>query len=62
MVFKTYYNSKSIYLVDAIIACEHLDVSRRVFDNALGDTMIEVVGSKEEMKIFKEIYAMVGGN
>lgn len=59
MKFRTHYNSKSADLVATIIENEDLDVAVKKFVDALGDTVIEVVGCKEEVKIFKEIYAMV---
>lgn len=62
MIFKTYYNSKSAYLVHAIIETEDLDLCWAVVETALGDTVIEVSGSEENVRIFREIYEMVGGN
>lgn len=54
-------NSKNAWLVHAIIETEDLDLSWAVFENALGDSMIEVDGSKEEVRNFIGIYRMVGG-
>lgn len=62
MTFTTQYNSKSIYLVSAIVAVEQLEVSIAVTTNALGEDIINAFGSKEEIRILKEIYTMVGGN
>lgn len=54
-------NSKNIWLAHAIIEIEDLDLSWTVFVNALGDSMIEFNGSKEEVRIFIDVYRMVGG-
>ena len=62
MKFSTCFSSKSIDLVSAIISKEDLDVILTVGVNALGDTVIEAEGSKEDISILKEIYQMVGGN
>ena len=59
--FIVLYNSKIEWLVKAIIKTEDLDLSYAILGNALGDTVIEVRGRKEEIGIFKEIYTMVGG-
>lgn len=59
MKFKTYYNSKSARLVNDIIATEELEVNVEIAADALGDTVIIVSGSKEEVKILKAIYEMV---
>lgn len=62
MIFGTYYNSKSAYLVSSIIKNEDLDLSWTIVETALGDTVIEVSGNEEDVRIFKETYEMVGGN
>lgn len=62
MIFTTYFTSASEMLARAIIETEDLDLECKEVDNALGDTMLEVIGSKKEIRIFKEIYTMVGGN
>lgn len=62
MKFIVPYNSKTAWLVSAIIKTEDLDLSEAILGTALGDTVIEVRGSIEEIRIFKEIYTMVGGN
>ena len=59
MIFRIYYTSTTVMLVNAIIESEDLDLVWEKVNNALGDTMIEVIGSKEEIRIFKEIYEMV---
>lgn len=59
MEFRTYYNSKSIYLVSAIVTVEHLDVDIEVKTNALSDDIIHAFGSKEDIKTLKDIYEMV---
>lgn len=59
--FIVLHNSKNAWLVHAIIETEDLNLSWSTHENALGDTVIEVYGSKEEVRIFKEIFAMVGG-
>ena len=61
MTYTMYHNSKNAWLAHAIIETEDLDLSWAVFENALGDSMIEVSGSKEEVRMFIEIYRMVGG-
>ena len=61
MMFTTYYNSKNAWLVNAIIETEDLSLCWYTFVNALGDTMVAVSGSKEEVRIFIDIYRMVGG-
>lgn len=60
--FIVLYNSKTEWLVNAIIKTEDLDLSWSTHENALGDTVIEVRGRKEEIRTFKEIFTMVGGN
>jgi len=62
MLFTTYFTSATELLAKAIIETEDLNLEVREFDNALGDTMLEVKGSKEEIRIFIEIFRMVGGN
>lgn len=62
MLFTTYFTSATELLAKAIIENEDLDLEVREFDNALGDTMLEVKGSKEDVRIFIEIFRMVGGN
>ena len=62
MTFRTEFTSAREMLAKAIIETEDLDLECKEVDNALGDTMLEVIGSKEEIRIFKEIYTMVGGN
>lgn len=61
MIFTTYFTSTRELLAKAIIETESLDLETREFENALGDTMLEVSGSKEEIRIFMEIFRMVGG-
>lgn len=62
MTFRTEFTSAREMLAEAIIETEDLDLKCKEVDNALGDTMLEVSGSKQEVRIFKEIYTMVGGN
>lgn len=62
MLFTTYFTSATELLAKAIIEAEDLDLKIREFDNALGDTMLEVKGSKEDVRSFIEIFRMVGGN
>lgn len=62
MLFATYFTSATELLAKAIIENEELDLEVREFDNALGDTMLEVKGSKEDVRIFIQIFRMVGGN
>jgi len=62
MTYTTYNNSKNAWLVNAIIETEDLDLCWSVFVNALGDSMIEVNGNKEDLRIFIDVYRMVGGN
>lgn len=61
MIFTTYFTSTRELLVKAIIDTEDLDLETREFENALGDTMLEVSGSKEDIRIFMEVFRMVGG-
>lgn len=62
MLFTTYFNSATELLAKAIIENEDLDLKVRDFENALGDTMLEVKGSKEEVRFFIEIFRMVKGD
>lgn len=62
MIFTTYFTSARELLAKAIIENEELDLEVRDFENALGDTMLEVKGSKEDVRIFIQIFRMVGGN
>lgn len=62
MLFTTYFTSATELLAKAIIENEDLDLEVRDFENALGDTMLEVKGSKEDVRIFIQIFRMVGGN
>jgi hypothetical protein len=62
MIFTTYFTSATELLAKAIIENEDLDLEVRDFENALGDTMLEVKGSKEDVRIFIQIFRMVGGN
>lgn len=62
MLFTTYFTSATELLAKAIIENEGLDLEVRDFENALGDTMLEVKGSKEDVRIFIQIFRMVGGN
>ena len=59
MLFTTYFTSATELLAKAIIENEELDLEVREFDNALGDTMLEVKGSKEDVRIFIQIFRMV---
>ena len=61
MTFRTHFTSAREMLAEAIIETEDLDLERKEVDNALGDTMLEVIGSKQEVRIFIDIYRMVGG-
>lgn len=58
MTFRTHFTSTRELLAKAIIETEDLDLECKEVDNALGDTMLEVSGSKEEVRIFKEIFEM----
>lgn len=58
MIFRTYYTSTTAMLTNAIIESEDLDLVWAKVVNALGDTMIEVSGSKEDVGIFKAIFTM----
>lgn len=62
MKYAVHNNSKNAWLVNAIIETEDLDLSWVAFVNALGDSMIEVSGNKEDLRIFIDVYRMVGGN
>jgi len=62
MLFTTNFTGATELLAKAIIENEDLELEVRDFENALGDTMLEVKGSKEEVRIFIEIFRMVGGN
>lgn len=62
MLFTTYFTSATELLAKAIIENEDLDLEVRDFENALGDTMLEVKGSKEDVRIFIEIFRMVKGD
>lgn len=57
--FRTYYNSKSVKLVNAIIANECLEITWKRIEDAIGDTIIEATGSANDIAILKEIYEMV---
>jgi len=59
MTFRTYYNSKTIVNTERIIDAEELNLKVTIKDDALGDTIIEVKGDKEEVKIFKQIFEMI---
>lgn len=59
MKFRTYYNSKSVKLVQAIIETENLDVTCKTEIDAIGDTMIVATGSKAAIQTLKSIYDMV---
>jgi hypothetical protein len=62
MLLTTYFTSATELLAKAIIENEELDLEVRDFENALGDTMLEVKGSKEDVRTFIQIFRMVGGN
>ena len=53
MIFRTYFTSTTKMLAKAIIESEDLSLVCKETENALGDTILEVSGSKEEVKIFK---------
>ena len=59
MVFRTYYNSRSISIIKKIVKAEDLDVAIRIFDDAIGDTIIEANGSKEEIAILKDVFKII---
>lgn len=59
MTFRTYFNSKSAKLVDSIIKTEDLHVSWETVVDALGDTMIEARGAKDDVQILRDIFTMV---
>lgn len=59
MVFSTVCTSKSVSILSSIIKTEELDVTCKLFVDALGDSIIKVIGEAEDIKILKEIFEMV---
>lgn len=59
MKFRTYYNSKSAYLVDTIIRVEDLGVTWKVEVDALGDSVIVAAGPREDIQTLQSIFDTV---
>lgn len=59
MKFTVLCTGKSNKLIHDIIMTEDLSVTVERSVNALGDSIIEVIGSKEEIRTLSEIYRMV---
>ena len=55
-----YYTGRNLELVRSIIDTEDLTLDIRIAGNALGDTMIEIFGNKEDVSIFVQIAKMIG--
>ena len=59
MTFRTYLTSRAMRNVKNIIKTEDLNVSVNTKTNALGDDVIEVTGSKEEILVLREVFNMI---
>lgn len=57
--FRTYYNGRSIKIIEDIIRAEDLDAEVKIYTDALGDTIIEVTGDKETIETVKDIFNCV---
>ena len=57
--FTTYKNTKAAKLIAQIIATEDLEVKVFFKTNAIGDDVIEVKGTKEDIDTLAEIFEMV---
>ena len=57
--FTTYYTAQKLDTIKAIKKTEDLDLTVTKEDTTLGDTVICVKGSKEDMDVFKDVYNMV---
>ena len=59
MTFRTYFNSIAKRTIKDIIRTEDLNATITVKDNAVGDTIIEVAGPKEDIRVLADIFQMV---
>jgi hypothetical protein len=57
--FRFIESSRAIKVMNNIIKNEDLTVTVRKFVDALGDSKIEVSGSKEDVEAFKQVFEMV---
>ena len=57
--WRVYKNSKSVKLVNAIIEAEELEVKVSYTVDMLGDSVIVIKGSTEEVNVLNEVYEMV---
>lgn len=54
-----YYSGRAIKLIKKIAKSEDLNLNIEIKENAIGDTVIEVSSTAEEMRVFKDVYKMV---
>lgn len=54
-----FLNSRALDLVNTIIETEDLEVSVKIKDTSLGDSVIEVNGETEEIDVLTDVYNMV---
>lgn len=59
MTFRTYLTSRAMRDVKSIIKAQDLNVSVNTKTNAIGDDVIEVTGSKEEILVLREVFNMI---
>lgn len=57
--YRVTLTSKSAKLIKDIVKTEELDVQVKYIDDAVGDTVISIYGSNEEVNTLKSIYEMV---
>lgn len=52
-------NSRAKRITQQIIASEDLDLTMTEVTDALGDDLIELMGDKESIEIFQDVFRMV---
>lgn len=57
--FRTYYNSKSMILINKIIETEELNIKLSVVNDAIGDTVIKAYGRTDEIRLLQAIFETV---
>lgn len=59
MKYIVYNNSRAKRITQQIIASEDLDLTVTEVTDALGDDMIELMGDKESIETFQDVFRMV---
>lgn len=57
--FRTIVTTRAIKTIENIIKSEDLDVTTRFYQDALGDSIIEIKGDKESIATLRDIFRCV---